>query len=451
MYKIMFRLLEKTLNPIQLLSIGYIIIILIGALLLMLPISSENNAFQSFVDSLFTSASAISTTGLVVVDTGKYYTTFGEIVILILIQIGGLGYMLFFVVFSILLKEKLSLTGKKYLREAVSRNNSVDLIKFVKLTLIYTLIIELIGTFFYFIVLINNFSISEALYSSIFHSVSAFCTAGFGLYPDSLCSYSSNLLINFNTFFLVITGAIGFFVLYDLISFINQRIKKNNFARLTLHSKIVLSFTPSLFLVGALIIFISESFKYSANIFHNVLNAFFQSVSASTTVGFNTVDISTMSNASLFIMIILMFIGASPGSTGGGIKTTSFAAGVLSSIALLRGKNTVAVFKRTINRSKIDKSNLQIFVALIATLGITLILTLIEKFSFIEILFEATSAFGTVGLSAGITSQLSTIGKLLIIILMIIGRVGPIAIGLFFVRKNSNGNYLYPEEEIFVS
>lgn len=447
----MFRLLEKALTPTQLLSLGYIIIILIGALLLMLPISSVNNTYQFFVDALFTSASAVSTTGLVVVDTGSYYSQFGQVVILVLIQIGGLGYMLFFVVFAILLKEKLSLTGKKYLREAVSRNQSVDLIRFVKLTLIYTLIIELIGTVGYFIVLINNFSFGETMYSSLFHSISAFCTAGFGLYPDSLSSYSKNIIINFNTFFLVITGAIGFFVLYDLQNYIKQKIKKNYVARLTLHSKLVLSFTISLFLFGALIILVAEHTKFSENIFQNILNAFFQSVSASTTVGFNTVDITKMSNASLFAMIILMFIGASPGSTGGGIKTTSFAASVLSSIASLKGKNAVTIFKRTISRVSINKANAQIFVALTSTIIITLILSITEKFSFIKILFEATSAFGTVGLSAGITSGLSTIGKLLITALMIIGRVGPLAIGLFFVNKNGNNNYTYPEEEIFTA
>lgn len=447
----MFRILEKTLTPVQLLSIGYVVIILAGALLLMLPVSSVNGSYQFFIDSLFTSASAVSTTGLIVVDTGTYYSTFGQIVILILIQIGGLGYMLFFVVFAILLKEKLSLRGKKYLREAISRLQTVDLVRFVKLTLIYTALIELIGALGYFVIFVKKMSFINAAYSSIFHSVSAFCTAGFGLYPDSLTSYSKSLIINFNTFFLVITGGIGFFVLYDLINFVKQKINKNKVVRLSLHSKLVLSFTFSLFLFGTFIILISEQTKFSDNIFQNILNAFFQAVSASTTVGFNTVDITVMSNAGLFVMIILMFIGASPGSTGGGIKTTSFSASILSAIATLKGKSIVSIFKRTINRFTIDKANAQIFVALTSTLLITLILTLTENFSFIKILFEATSAFGTVGLSAGITSQLSTIGKLLIIILMIIGRVGPIAIGLFFVSKNGNGNYSYPEEEIFVS
>lgn len=447
----MFRILEKALTPVQLLSLGYIIIIIAGGLLLMLPISSENHTYQFFVDSLFTSASAVSTTGLVVVDTGTYYSTFGELVILLLIQIGGLGYMLFFVVFSILIKEKLSVDGKKYLREAISRLQGVDLIKFVKLTLIYTTIIELAGALGYFVIFVQRMPFIDAAYSSIFHSVSAFCTAGFGLYPDSLTSYSKSLIVNFNTFFLVITGGIGFFVLYDLINFVKQKIKKNNVVRLSLHSKLVLSFTFSLFLFGAVIILISEHTKFSDNIFQNILNAFFQSVSASTTVGFNTVDITVMSNASLFVMIILMFIGASPGSTGGGIKTTSFAASVLSSIASLKGKNVVSIFRRTISRISIDKSNAQIFVALTATLGITLILSITENFSFIKILFEATSAFGTVGLSAGITSGLSTIGKILITILMIIGRVGPIAIGLFFVNKNGNNNYAFPDEEIFTA
>ena len=447
----MFRLLEKALRPVQLLSIGYIIIVLVGAFLLMLPISSDNHTYQFFVDSLFTSASAVSTTGLIVVDTGTYYSTFGELVILLLIQIGGLGYMLFFVVFSILLKEKLSINGKKYLREAISRIQGVDLIKFVKLTLIYAALIELIGALGYFLIFIQKLPLLDAAYSSIFHSVSAFCTAGFSLYSDSLSYYSKSLVINFNTFFLVVTGGIGFFVLYDLTNFINQKIKKNNVARLSLHSKLVLSFTFSLFLFGAIIILISEHTKFSGNVFQNILNALFQSISASTTVGFNTVDITIMSNASLFVMIILMFIGASPGSTGGGIKTTSFAASMLSAIASLKGKNLVSIFRRTINRFSIDKSNAQIFVALTSTIVITLILTITENFSFIKILFEATSAFGTVGLSAGITPGLSTMGKLLVTVLMIIGRVGPISIGLFFVRKNGNGNYAYPEEEIFTA
>lgn len=447
----MLRAIEKVLSPIQLLSIGYVVIILLGAILLMLPISSTNSSYQFFVDSLFTSASAVSTTGLVVVDTGTYYSTFGETVVLILIQIGGLGYMLFFVVFTVLLKEKLSISGKKYLREAVSRNQSVDLIKFVKLTLLYTFVIEGIGTIGYFLVWVNKYPPIYAFYSSFFHSVSAFCTAGFGLYPDSLSSYSTSILINFNTFFLVITGGIGFFVLYDIINFFKQKIKKNNVVRLSLHSKLVLSFTFSLFVFGAVIILISEPAKFSDNIFQDILNAFFQSVSASTTVGFNTVDITIMSNASLFVMIILMFIGASPGSTGGGIKTTSFAASVLSSIASLKGENAVSIFKRTISRVSINKANAQIFVALTSTILITLILSITEKFSFIKILFEATSAFGTVGLSAGITSGLSSIGKLLITTLMIIGRVGPLAIGLFFVNKNGNNNYSFPEEEIFTA
>ena len=447
----MFRLLEKILSPIQLLSIGYVIIILVGAVLLMLPISSNNNTYQLFINSLFTSTSAVSTTGLVVVDTGSYYSLFGQIIILILIQIGGLGYMLFFVIFSFFIKNRLSFNKKKYLREAVARNKNVDLMKFVKLTFIYTAIIEGIGTLGYFIIWSNKYPPGTALYSSVFHSISAFCTAGFGLYPDSLSSYSASIVINLNTFFLVISGAIGFFVLYDLQNYFYQKLKGNKVTRLTLHSKTVLSFTFGLFLIGCIIILIAEQNKFSSNFGQNILNALFQSISASTTVGFNTVDISVMQNASLFVIVILMFIGASPGSTGGGIKTTSFAVNMISSIAALKGRNNSIIFKRSINRLNIDKANTQIFVALFSTIVITLLLTLTEKFNFIQILFEAVSAFGTVGLSTGITSGLSSFGKLMIILLMIIGRAGPLAIGLFFVRKNGNGYYTLPEEEIFIA
>lgn len=447
----MFRSLEKILSPVQLLSIGYVIIILIGATLLMLPVSSNSRSYQSFVDSLFTSASAVSTTGLVVVDTGSYYSLFGQIIILALIQVGGLGYMIFFVIFSFFIKNKLSFDEKKYLREAVARNKNVDLLRFVKLTFIYTIIIEGIGTFGYFIIWVNKYPIETALYSSVFHSISAFCTAGFGLYPDSLSSYSTSIVINLNTFLLVISGAIGFFVLYDLQNYFYYKIKRNKVTRLSLHSKLVLSFTFGLILVGAIIIMIAEQSKFSNSFSLNLLNATFQSISASTTVGFNTIDISVMQNTSLFIMIILMFVGASPGSTGGGIKTTSFAVNVISSMASLKGKGIATIFKRSINRLTIDKANTQIVVAVFATITITLLLTLTEKFSFIRILFEAVSAFGTVGLSTGITSELSVPGKLMITTLMIIGRVGPLAIGLFFVRKSGNGNYTLPEEEIFIA
>lgn len=447
----MFRPLEKILSPVQLLSIGYIIIILIGAVLLMFPISSTSGTYQSFVDSLFTSASAVSTTGLVVVDTGSYYSLFGQIIILALIQIGGLGYIIFFVVFSFFIKNKLSFDEKKYLREAVARNSKVNLLKFVKLTFIYTAVIEGLGTLGYFIIWVNKYPLDTALYSSLFHSISAFCTAGFGLYPDNLSSYGSSIVINLNTFFLVISGAVGFFVLYDMQNYLHQKIKGNRIVQLSLHSKLVLSFTFGLILIGTLIILIAEQNKFSDRFAQNLLNATFQSISASTTVGFNTIDISSMHTASLFVMIILMFIGASPGSTGGGVKTTSFAVNVISSIASLRGKNVATAFKRSISRLTVDKANTQIFVAGFSTIIITLLLTLTEKFSFIRILFEAVSAFGTVGLSTGITSELTVFGKVMITTLMIIGRVGPLAIGLFFVRKNGNRNYTLPEEEIFIA
>ena len=253
-----------------------------------------------------------------------------------------------------------------------------------------------------------------------------------------------------NTHFLVLTGAVGFFVLYDVYLLINGLIKRDPLIKLSLHSKTVLWTTFFLFMSGAIVIYFAEGNKFSNDNFINTLYALFQSISGSSTVGFNTVDIGSMAPVSLFTIIILMFIGGSPGSTAGGIKTTAFATLMISALATLKG-NDVIIFKRKINSSIINNVVALIFIAVsCVTIGV-FILTISEKFELMRLLFEAVSAFGTVGLSTGITSQLSITGKLVITFLMLIGRIGPLAIGISFMGKQNQKDYNHPEEDILVA
>lgn len=435
-------------TPVQILSFGYLIIILIGAFLLMLPISSVQQTSQNFIDAFFTSTSAISTTGLIVVDTGTYYSFFGQIIILILIQIGGIGYMAIYVIIVMLTSNKFSISSKKFLRESISRLPNINLIGFGKLIVIYASVIELIGTVLYFIVFIEKYSIGEALYISVFHSISAFCTAGFSLFSDSFVLYQSNWIVNLNTNFLVISGAIGFFVIFDILQKFKRNSSQNKF---TLQSKLVISTSFYLYAIGSILVFLIEGNKFSANILDNILFSSFQAISASSTVGFNSVDIAQLTSSSLFILVILMFVGGSPGSTAGGIKTISFALLSIFSFALIKDKKNVIVFKRSINFSNFYKSVGQIFIGFTSVVIFTLLLTISEHTDFIKLLFEATSAFGTVGLSTGITFNLTYLGKIYITILMLIGRIGPFALGLIFLTKSNGNHFNYPEEELFIS
>lgn len=435
-------------TPVQILSFGYLIIILIGAFLLMLPISSVQQTSQNFIDAFFTSTSAISTTGLIVVDTGTYYSFFGQIIILILIQIGGIGYMAIYVIIVMLTSNKFSISSKKFLRESISRLPNINLIGFGKLIVIYASVIELIGTVLYFIVFIEKYSIGEALYISVFHSISAFCTAGFSLFSDSFVLYQSNWIVNLNTNFLVISGAIGFFVIFDILQKFKRNSSQNKF---TLQSKLVISTSFYLYAIGSILVFLIEGNKFSANILDNILFSSFQAISASSTVGFNSVDIGQLTSSSLFILVILMFVGGSPGSTAGGIKTISFALLSIFSFALIKDKKNVIVFKRSINFSNFYKSVGQIFIGFTSVVIFTLLLTISEHTDFIKLLFEAASAFGTVGLSTGITFNLTYLGKIYITILMLIGRIGPFALGLIFLTKSNGNHFNYPEEELFIS
>jgi trk/ktr system potassium uptake protein len=442
--------LFKNLSPIRILILGFVILTLTGTLLLMLPEASVNGTSQSFVNALFTATSGVSTTGLIVVDTGSYYTLFGQWVILILVQIGGLGYMVFIVLAFLSQKKNMTIQGRKILRESLSRPAKIDMVHFVKIVFAFTIIIEILGVFGMYVYWSRFFSFSKALYISVFHSISGFCTAGFGLFSDSITSYGHSLYLNIVIDLVCIAGAVGFFVLFDIYEFFEKKIRKDLQVQLSLHSKIVLITTFILITAGTVTMFGFEGAKFSSSCGNKALDATFQVISASTTTGFNTIDIGSMTNSSLLIIIFLMFIGASPGSTGGGIKTTSFGILIKNIFSILKGKKDTIIFKRKISRDLISNAFILTSISLMWITAAVIILDRTENASFIKILFETISAFGTVGLSTGITGGLSITGKIIITLTMFLGRVGPLALGFFLFKGKRNNGYTYPEEDVLI-
>lgn len=437
----------KSFTPIQWLFFGYIVMTFAGAVLLSLPISSAKGVCQPFIDAFFTSASAVTTTGLAVVDTGSFYNLFGQLVILLLTQIAGLGYMIFFAVIISGLGGKLSFAGRMLLRDSMGRPSAFEMVNFAKLILIITAIFEIGGGLILGFYWMRYFPPAQAFYSGFFHSISAFCTCGFGLYPDSLITYKSSLTVNLTIMIVSLGGAIGFFVFYDLYAYLKKTLKNKQPRSLSVHTKFVILLSILIIGIAALIMFVSESLKMSSFSLGGLMDAFFQSISASATAGFNTVNIADLTPTSLFTLIITMFIGASPGGTGAGIKTTSFGIIVLFLIALFIGKGEINIFKRKVMPQALKNSFAVAFAALLTVTLAVLIMTATEKTSLMNIIFEVVSALSNVGLTCGMTPVLTGLGKIVISIVMLIGRMGPLAIVMGVQRQR---DFKYPEAEILI-
>ncbi len=436
-------------NPPILVMLTFFLTIFIGSLLLMLPVATSSGEETSLLGAIFTSTSATCVTGLIVYDTGTHFTLFGQIIILALIQIGGLGIMTISSAFAIILGQKLSLKRESIMQNVIGESNKLDMINLVKNVVAVTITLELLGAaILYFTFISKSYPINQALYHSIFHSVSAFCNAGFCLYPDSLISYLDNFNINFVITSLIILGGIGFPVMKDIQGTIKNKFR---FKRLSLHSKIVLSATLILLLFGTMAFFISEynnemkGFSFVDRLFAS----FFQSVTTRT-AGFNTIDTANLSKGSSFVSEILMFIGASPGSTGGGVKTTALVVVFVAVIAMFRGHKDVNIFKRKVSENIIKKVMALVAASIAFLTFMIFLLLLLEPFTFEKTIFEAISAFGTVGLSMGITSRLSDAGQIIIVLLMYIGRVGPLTL-IFAISENKDKSYFtYTEEKISI-
>ncbi|WP_438347191.1 TrkH family potassium uptake protein [Paenibacillus sp. FA6] len=436
------------LAPPQILVLGFASIIMLGALLLTLPISNATGKSLAFIDALFTATSATCVTGLVVKDTGIFFSTFGQIVIIVLIQVGGIGFMTMATMFSFALKRKISLRDRLLLQEAMNQNTMEGIVRLIRKVLLFSFVIE--GTAA--IMLTSRWAFDmpfgKALYFGIFHAISMFNNAGFDLFGNfhSLTGSVYDPIVNFVVMFLIVSGGIGFIVLSDIVDFRRTR-------RLSLHSKVVLSMTTFLILFGAIIIYVFE-FSNSKTLgpLHGggkILSSFFQSVSTRT-AGANTIAIGDMRQASQFFMVILMFIGASPGSTGGGIKTTTFTIIIGAVIAMLRGRDDIVMFRYRLAQERIFKALTITLLSLLLIIGVVMVLSTTEDSSFLMILFETTSAFGTVGLSMGLTTQLTFTGKILIIFTMFAGRLGLITLAYALGPKKGKELYRHPEGKVII-
>lgn len=430
----LFRFL-KGLPPGRLIALSFAAVILLGTLLLLLPVSIKPGMEVGFVNALFTSTSAVCVTGLIAIDTADHFTAFGQTVVALLIQIGGLGVTSVGVGFILAAGKRVSMKGRLIVKEAFNIDSSKGMIRLVKAVLLMTLCFELAGAILSFVVFVQDFPPLKALGISVFHSIAAFNNSGFDILGNmqNLIPYQSNVLLNLTTCGLIIFGGLGFLVILDIL-------KNRSFRKLCLHSKVVLSASGALLLIGTLLLKLTEDISW--------LGAFFHSVSART-AGFSTYPIGEFSNGALFTLILLMFIGASPGSTGGGIKTSTFFV-LLQSVKSLMTKTRFSAFRRSISQAGISKAYIITFLSLLVVCSGTFLLCVLEpEFSFIQLLFEAGSAFGTVGLSTGITPDLSAASKIAIVFIMFIGRLGAFTLASMWVNR-PEPTVRYTEESITI-
>jgi trk system potassium uptake protein TrkH len=444
-------------SPARVAITGFALLIATGAVLLMLPVSSTGKAL-GFIDALFMSTSASCVTGLSVMDIGTQLTRFGQLVILMLIQVGGLGIMTVSTLVLMMMKKRPTLSGQAIIKDTFTygegRQTATSVLKAIFLTAFF---IEAAGALCLFLRMAARTDWTQAVYPAVFHAVSAFCNAGFSLYPDSFTGYRDDWVVNIVLCLLIIAGGIGFVVIAD----VKQRFfdRKKQVTRLSLHSRLALSATAVLIVAGTVAILCLEWNNTLAplSIPGRLLAALFQSVTART-AGFNTLNIGAMANETLFVLCILMFIGACPGSCGGGVKTTTVAGLAVMGFSRLRGLSRPRVFRRTLNDASVSKAaSLVMISAVLITLAVmVLMMSELGRLShtqtrgrFLELLFESISAFGTVGLSMGITPSLSGLGRLTITALMFVGRLGPLVIGLAVSRERIS-RFQYAEENIMI-
>jgi len=431
-------------NPAFLIILSFALIILTGTLLLKLPFCTQMGKSTSLVDAYFTANSATCVTGLVVVDTGTHYTFWGKLIILALIQLGGLGYMTFSTLIVILLRQKVFISQRLMVREALNMFSSQGAVKLIQYVFSIVFLVEGTGALILFLRWWPEMGALTAFKKAIFHSVSAFCNAGFDTLGGfrSLTGYVGDPVVNLVIMGLIIIGGIGFMVIADIIE---RR-------RFSLHSKLVLITTLFLIVSGAILVFLFEHQNRltlaNLPLASQVWAAFFQSVTART-AGFNTIDLARLAGPTVFVLISLMFIGASPGGTGGGIKTTTFALLLLTMRSTIQGRFHTEVFGRRINYETVRKA------LTIALLSFTLVMfssavVSYQGFEFSKILFEVTSAFGTVGLSMGITTKLSTLSKIVVALTMFIGRVGPLTLFVGLTLGKYEKKTLFPKEDISI-
>jgi trk system potassium uptake protein TrkH len=438
------------LQPSQVLVLGFAGVIILGAVLLALPFAAVNGTGPGFIDALFTATSAVCVTGLVVVDTGTYWTVFGKVVILLLIQIGGLGFMTFATMVFIALGKRISLKERLVIQEQQNRLSLQGVVRLTKYIILGTMLIEGIGAVLLSVRFVPQFGIGKGIAYGIFHSVSAFCNAGFDLIGGyrSFTPYVSDYLVSGVIIVLLIIGGLGFSVISEIIQ--GKKIR-----RYSLHTKLTLLITAILLGLGAIFTFVleysnpstlgplSQGGKMLASMFHSATPR---------TAGFNTLPINELTTATRFLNIILMFIGGSSGSTAGGIKITTAGILIWTVVSVIRGREDTEVFKRRIPKEIVYRALAIVTMSLLIIVAVVVVLTITEDTGFMEALFETVSAFGTVGLSMGITPYLTPAGKAIIIMTMFAGRLGPLTVTFALARRHSRNKVKlrYPEEKILV-
>ncbi|WP_169083813.1 TrkH family potassium uptake protein [Paenibacillus sp. PL91] len=435
-------------SPPRILVCGFALIILLGAILLSMPFASASGERLPFIDALFTATSATCVTGLVVVDTGTYFSVAGQVILMCLFQLGGLGFMTMATLVALVLRKKISLRERLLLQEAMNQSSMEGIVRLIRRVIVYSLAIEFVGFTLFSIRFAFDMPLGKALFFGAFHAVSLFNNAGFDIFGEyrSLTLYVSDPIVNIAAMMLIITGGLGFVVMSDLMEY-----RKNR--RLSLHSKVVLSMTGTLIALGTIVIFIFEfsntktlgSLDWSGKIW----SSFFQSVTPRT-AGANTLDYTALRQATMFFTIILMFIGASPGSTGGGIKTTTFTTLIGAVIAMIRGREDIVMFRHRLGKDRIFKALTITLISLGLVIIVTMTLSMTEDQAFIKLLFEATSAFGTVGLSIGVTPELSTVGKIVIALTMFAGRLGPLTLAYALGPRTEKELFRHPEGKITI-
>lgn len=434
------------LPPAKLLTLSFAALILAGSLLLWMPWSS-NERGTSYIDALFTATSAVCVTGLTVVNTAAHWSLVGKVIILLLIQAGGLGVMTIATLFAFLMGKRISLKERILIQEALGQFTLAGVVRLTRYILLVTMIIEGVGAILLTARLAASMPLVKAAWYGVFHAVSAFCNAGFDIFGDSLVRFVSDPIVNMVITGLIITGGIGFTVIVEIYRLLVAR------ERLSFHAKLVLKVTALLIVSGTLLIWLLERSNpltiASLPVPSQLLASYFQSVTART-AGFNTIDIGSVRPATALILICLMFIGASPGGTGGGIKTSTAAVVVAAMYAVASGKNDVEIHDRRIPQVIVMRALCLAALSLCLVVGTTLLLSVVQPEGTLPLTFEAVSAFGTVGLSMGVTPKLTTLGKLFLIVTMFAGRVGPLTLAMAVLAEQNHAGVKHPEEKILV-
>ncbi|MBO5069798.1 MAG: potassium transporter KtrB [Roseburia sp.] len=452
----MIRKHRLSLSTTQVILLGFLITILVGSMLLSLPVSSADGKAVPYVDALFTATTATCVTGLVTVPTYSTWSSFGQAIILVLIQIGGLGIITILTGLMIMLNKKIGIGDRLLIQDAFNLNTMSGLVAFVKRVLFGTFLIEGIGAILYMLVFVPEFGM-KGIWISVFNAISAFCNAGMDVIGDSsLCDYAANPLINIVTSALIIMGGIGYIVWWDVLRVVKSRTSQNRkiFRHLTLHSKIAIVSTLVLLIGGAVLVLIFDyhnPLTIGEMSFPNkLLASFFQSVTTRT-AGFATIPQEHLTNASAFVSLLLMFIGGSPVGTAGGVKTVTMAVLVCSAVASIRNREDTVLFGRSISRRSISKAVAVTVTSFAIMFTSTILLAAVTDVASLDILYETVSAAATVGLSRNLTSSLNLAGKIVIIITMYLGRVGPISLAVALGSKKESQNIVKnPTEEISI-